>query len=91
MLDIYKTENLKLQYVATHIHRGMTSGIDPFWQLSFGEYYRSWHLSDANKELIAHCVLLENKEGFIMEIVDGESVQIHWKIEIEQDDVEEQA
>lgn len=72
----------ELGYIAKLITEDFSSGYYPYWQLSFGDYYRSWHISDANKQLIAHSVLLENTRGFVVEKINNNSVQIRWEIEI---------
>ncbi|MBI4645870.1 MAG: hypothetical protein HY738_04555 [Bacteroidia bacterium] len=83
MLDIHISSNRLLMYIAPLIKKGNTNGYYPHWTLSFGEYYRSWHLRDESKELIAHAVLIGNTDGIVTEIVDGEKVQIHWHIDIQ--------
>lgn len=71
------------EYIAKLITEDFSSGYYPYWQLSFGDYYRSRHISDANKQLIAHAVSLENTSGFVVEKINDSSVQIRWEIEIE--------
>lgn len=78
-------ENTLLEEISRLICEDYQSGYYPYWQLSFGDFYRSWHINDANKQLIAHSVLLENTGGFVVEKINGTSVQIKWKIEIEKD------
>ena len=84
MIGLDFTTEVVLQNISRLIVEGNTSGYYPYWELSFGDFYRSWHLSDANIELIAQSVLLKNKEGFISEIVDGKRAKIHWVIKIEE-------
>ena len=80
--------NTKLEYIAKLIQEDYSSGYYPTWTLSFGEYYRSWHLRDESKELIAHSALIGNTDGIVTEIIDAEKVQIHCHIDIEEENEE---
>ena len=80
----YKTET-KFKTISKLILEGNTSGYYPYWELSFGEFYRSWHLSNFNKNLIADSVLLENNEGFIAEIVENKKVKLYWSLKSEEE------
>ena len=82
MLKFNDDENMLFHHISTSIQESNTSGYYPYWNLSFGEYYRSWHLSDDNMKHIAQAVLLRNKEGSVSEIVDEKKVQIHWVVEM---------
>jgi hypothetical protein len=75
------SDNL-LSYIAKQIEQGYSSGYYPYWVLSFGKYYRSWHLTEDTMFLIAQSILLENTNGIIAEKINGKKVQIRWNIEI---------
>lgn len=72
-----------LNDVSKLIAVGNTSGYYPYWKLSFGDYYRSWHLKSENLELVAKAVLLGNLSGVISEIIEDKKVQIYWNIDFE--------
>ena len=80
-----RAENHLLDYISNEIKNDYSSGYYPTWTLCYGEYYRGWHLRDESKELIAIAVLIGNTDGIVTEIVDGEKVQIHWHIDIQEE------
>ena len=75
----YETEHL-LSNISELICAGNTTGYYPYWLLSFGDYYRSWHLKTTNLEIIARSILLGNKRGVVWEVIAGEKTEINWSI-----------
>jgi hypothetical protein len=82
---ILSSENNLLKHIATLIEQENTSGYYPNWNLSFGEYYRSWHLKNENIQLIAQSVLIGNTSGIINEIINGGKIKIHWELYLNED------
>lgn len=76
-------DNTILEHIADSIKNGYSSGYAPFWELSFGEYYRTWQISDKNKKLIIEAILKKETSGEIEEIVDKKSVKIQWNLAFE--------
>lgn len=75
--------NTPLERIVNAIKKGYSSGYAPFWELSFGAYYRGWQISDKNKKLITEAILREETSGEIEEIVDKKAVKIQWKLTFE--------
>lgn len=73
-------DNTVLENIAKLIKDGYSSGYTPFWELSFGEYYRSWQISDKNKKLITEAILGEEISGEVEEIINKKAVKIQWKL-----------
>ena len=81
-MTINRTDTL-LKAIAEMISSGNVCGYYPYWELSFGDYYRSWHLREESTDFIAQAVLAGNTNGVVSEIIDGEKVQINWTITIQ--------
>ena len=73
-------DNKIIEHIVNLIKNGYSSGYAPFWELSFGEYYRSWQISDKNKKLIIEAILREETNVEIKEIIDKNVVKIQWKL-----------
>lgn len=76
--------NIILKAIAEMIITGNVCGYYPYWELSFGDYFRSWHLREESTDLIAQAVLVGNTNGIVSEIIDGKNVQINWTIIIQE-------
>ncbi len=81
-MTIHRTD-IFLKDIAEMIILGNVCGYYPYWELSFGGYYRSWHIQEESIDLISQAVMNGSKKGVINEIIDSEKVQINWKIIIQ--------
>ena len=68
------------KHISNLIENNYSSGYAPFWELSFGEYYRSWHISNWNKKEIAKNILIVNRSGSISEKINNKKVVIEWEL-----------
>ncbi len=90
MIEINTASSRLLMHISLLIKQEITTGYTPNWRLSFGDFYRSWHLQDGSRFLIANDVLRGFTSGAVEEIIEGKKKRIHWSIIIEKENNEDE-